>query len=144
MTVSRRTRRDDERITFHVGAGRPATPTVETTPEPEVRPDAADPKTPLHRGDQVTAYLDNGISITLSRSRETSDEPYRVVILRAGVVLDGGARTFPDENAARAQARAVTVAYHTGGMVSTEIRRADGRVYNIHRYTNRSDETRTA
>src|SRR5512139_1004312 len=69
--------------------------------KPPVRPNEDNSRLPLLPGELVTAYLDNGISITLTHTGE-GDEPYRVVVLRMGKQHGPGAQRFATEPVARA------------------------------------------
>lgn len=95
--------------------------------KPPVRPDEDKPRSPLLAGELVTAYLDNGISITLTHTGD-GDEPYRVVVLRLGRQYIEPQR-FATEPVARAFAYARTVEFFESGAITSEVRRQSGRVY---------------
>lgn len=105
---------------------------------PELRPGEEDSHTTLLVGEMVTAYLDNGISITLTHTGE-GPEPYRVVVLRTGRQIEPGARTFEDEPDARMFARRITRDRFEGRSITTEVRRQSGRTYKTVTYPQQSE-----
>jgi hypothetical protein len=96
--------------------------------EPLTSQDEDNSRLPLLVGELVTAYLDNGISITLTNTGE-GDEPYRVVVLRMGRQVGPPAQRFAAEAVARVYARERTVEHYEGGAITSEVRRQSGRVY---------------
>lgn len=108
-----------------------------TKPEPAVEVPVRDgednPKIQLLVGERVTAYLDNGISVTLTHTGQ-GDEPYRVVVLRLGRQYGQPAQTFATEPVARAYAFARTEEYFERGAITSEVKRQSGRVYKMVRY----------
>lgn len=95
--------------------------------KPPVRENEHNSRLPLLPGELVTAYLDNGISVTLTHTGE-GDEPYRVVVLRRGRQYIEPQR-FATEPVARAFAYARTAEFFESGAITSEVRRRSGRVY---------------
>jgi len=89
---------------------------------------ADDPKAPLNLGDEVTAHLVDGTSITL-RLTARRIAPYRVVTLSGSRPVSGWTRHFGSEAEARGFARAAILAHYTGGDIASTIVRADGRQF---------------
>jgi hypothetical protein len=102
-------------------------------PQPAVRDDEDHLRTPLLPGEQVSALLDDGTSITLTHLADGT-EPYRVVVLRMGRQHGAGAQTFVAEDVARTWAKDRTVENFESGSITYELRRQSGRVYRAVKY----------